>query len=97
MAARKAQVAPSKQILKERRSKAATDSNAGVVSRKRGGSFMKRGVLRAKKLSSALIRPTTAGLAPSGKSAAEKEVESIEAAVRAKAAAAEKEEEEREK
>ena len=42
-------------------------------------------------------RPTTAGLAPSGKSAMEKEVEAIEAAVRAKVAAAEKEEEEREK
>ena len=55
---------------------------------------MKWGALPAKKLSSALIRPTTAGLAPSGKSAAENKVDAIEAEVRAKVVAKEKQEEE---
>ena len=94
---RKAQVAPSKQILKERRSKTAADSDAGKVSHKRGGSFMKRGVLPTKKLPSALSRPTTASLVPSGKLAVERKVDAIEAEVRAMVVAKEKEEEEREK
>ena len=58
---------------------------------------MKRGVLPAKKLSSALIRPTTAGLAPSGKSPAERKVDAIEAEARATIAAKEKLEEEKQK
>ena len=82
---------PSLQIVKERRSKAVADSDAGKAIRKRGGSFVKRGVLPAKKLSWASSWPTTAGLAPSGKSKAER-VDAIEAEIRAKIAAEEVEE-----
>ena len=97
-AARKAQAVPSKLVMRERRSKTAADTDAGKVSRKRGGSFIKRGMLPAKKLSSAPTRPTTVGLAPAGKSAVEKRVDAIEAQIRAEfAAKQQKEEEEEEK
>ena len=52
------------------------------------GSFASRSILPAKKLSSASSQPTTAGSAPSGKSAAEKDVDAIEAAAQARLAAA---------
>ena len=54
---------------------------------------MKRGVLPTKKLSSTPSRPTTAGLAPSGRLAAEKKVDAIVAEARTKIAAKQKEEE----
>ena len=82
-AARKAQVAPSKLVVRESRSKTAADKDAGKVSRKRGGSFIERGMLPAKKLSSASTRPTTAGLAPAGKSVVEETVDTVEAKIRA--------------
>ena len=78
---------PSHQIAKERRSKAAADLDAGESIRRRGGSFMKRGALPAKKLSSASIRPTTAGLTPAGRLAAEAQLDAIEADIRAEVAA----------
>ena len=74
---------PSPQIVKERRWKAATDSDAGEGIRRRGGSFMKRGELPAKKLSLTSSWPTTAGLTPAGKSAAEAKADAIVADVRA--------------
>ena len=57
---------------------------------------MKRSMLPAKKLSSALSRPTTAGLAPSGKATAEEKVDAIVDEVHARLAreAQEKQEEE---
>ena len=84
-------------MQKERQSKLAADVDAGSVSHKRRGSFMKRGVLPAKKLSSTPSRPTTAGLAPSGRLAAEKKVDAIVEEARTKIAAKQKEEEEAEK
>ena len=44
---------------------------------------MKRGVLPAKKLSSASSRPTTAGLTPAGKLTAEAQADAIVADIRA--------------
>ena len=58
---------------------------------------MKRGMLPAKKLSSTPSRPTTAGLAPSGRLAAEKKVDAIVEEAKTKIAAKQKEEEEAEK
>ena len=94
---RKARSLPSPQIAKERRSKAAADSDAGESVRQRGGSFMKRGALPAKKLSSVFSWPTTAGLTPAGKSTAEKKVDAIVEEAIAKIAAKQKEEEEAER
>ena len=96
-AARKVRAAPSKQVMRERRSKTAADTDAGKVSRKWGGSFMKRGTLPAKKLSLASTRPTMAGLAPAGKSIVEENVDAIEAEIRAEVAAKQRKEEEEKK
>ena len=63
----------------------------------RKGAFKKRGALPAKKLTSTPSRPTTAGLAPSGKSAAEKKVDAIVEEARTKIAAKQREEEEDDK
>ena len=85
-AARKVQTAPSQQVLKERRSKAAAESGTVKVPARRGGSFVSRNMLPAKKLSTASSRPTTACLAPSGKPSAEQKVDAIMAATRARLA-----------
>ena len=58
---------------------------------------MSQNILPTKRPSSSLSRPNTAGLAPSGKLVAEKEVDAIEATVRAKLAAAAHDEDEGEK
>ena len=74
---------PSPQVVRERRSKAAADSDAGEGIHRQGGSFMKRGALPAKKLSLTSSRPTTAGLTPAGRLAVEAQVDAIEADIRA--------------
>ena len=57
---------------------------------------MKWSVLPAKKVSPALIRPTTASLAPARKSAVQKKVDVIEAEIRAEVTAKQQKEEEEE-
>ena len=74
---------PSPQVVMERRSKAAADSNADEGIRRWSGSFMKRGALPAKKLSSSSSRPTTVGLTPTSRHAVEARVDAIEAEIRA--------------
>ena len=96
-AARKTKAAPSQQVLKERRSKSAANVDVGPASCKRVGAFEKRGVLPAKKLSSTPSRPTTAGLAPSRRLAAEKKVDAIVEEARTKITAKQREEEEADK
>ena len=92
-AARKAKAVTPPLVLKERRSKSAADVDAGAASPRRKGTFQKRGVLPTKKLTSRRSRPTTAGLAPSTRLAAEKEVDAIVEEARDKATAKQQEKE----
>ena len=87
-AARKARVVPSKQVLKVRRLKAATESSSGAAKAagRRGSSFASRIVLPAKMPSSVTSWPTTGRLALSGKAAAEKKVDEIVGEVLARVA-----------
>ena len=82
-AARKAKAVTPPLVLKERQSKSAADVDAGVAPPKQRGTFQKRGVLPAKKLSSKRTRPTTAGLTLARKLSAEAKADAIVAEVRA--------------
>ena len=82
-AARKKKTVPSRQVLKERRSKSAADVDAGAVPHKRKGAFKRQSVLPTKKLASTPSRPTTAGLTPAGKLTAEAQADAIVADIRA--------------
>ena len=96
-AARKAKAVTPPLVLKERRSKSAADVDAGAAFHRRKGTFQKRSTFSAKTLASRRTRPTTAGLAPSGKSAAEKKVDAIVEEARAKVIAKQREEDEKDK
>ena len=82
-ATRKKNAVPSRQVLKERRSKLAADVDAGAVPHKRKGAFTKPSMLPAKKLASTPSRPTTADLTPAGKPTAEAQADAILAEIRA--------------
>ena len=94
-AAKKGLVEPSKLVLRERRSKASTDSNSDAANAesRTGCNFTSRPMLPAKTSSSAMSRPTTAGLAPSGKAAVKRKVDAIVARVRARLTKEDKEKE----